>query len=642
MFNNYAGYNYTERSIYYNNKSISYSKISLKEIEEIINYNIKTLKEYFKKNKSNNKKIIEYRKNINSIINEITSLKDSIIINLNDKSDYYINFIKNICIEFFDFTEQIKMNDIEMIIKNYDHYQSNLKELNIKISNIHYLELFSDIKEKNITIIGGNGSGKSSFVSLLKQIYGNSMVIIPAQKLLQFDRTIPGIIDTKEEDIKKLQNIDSIESQRDQVYINSSPSSTVFSKLIISIANTHIKQLNYLREKNFKKRYKTILDEINEICKNFLKIKFVLDDNDYSLSVIDENNNIYSVNSLSDGEKAILYYVGNILYANKNSYIVVDEPETHLNPTIYNKLWDILELKKKDCQFIYVSHDVNFIKSRKNKQIFWMKKYIHPGNWCLKELDNIIPDDLVVEVYGSKNKILFCESEKGKDDEKIYNSIFGKVYTVIPVESCSNVINYTKAFNRKKEFHNNEAIGIIDNDNRSELEIEELKKDNIYATKFNELEMMLCDEEVIRSVFGKSYSVEEINRRIELFKNKFVESINNEKNKIILSFLKMKLDHKFKKFNLKAKDINDISAEIKNFIDSLNYENDIMKYNGIIDNYIIQKDYEGLLKICTLKGEIVDGLGNNILDNDFKNKAINNIIFSKSNYIKSKYFSDVK
>ena len=50
---------------------------------------------------------------------------------------------------------------------------------------------------------------------------------------------------------------------------------------------------------------------------------------------------------MSDGERVIFYVVGRVMLAKESSLIIVDEPEMHLHKAILNKLWDILEEKRK-------------------------------------------------------------------------------------------------------------------------------------------------------------------------------------------------------------------------------------------------------------------------------------------------------
>lgn len=76
----------------------------------------------------------------------------------------------------------------------------------------------------------------------------------------------------------------------------------------------------------------------------------------------------YPFMSLSDGEKAVFYYIAHILLAKDNSYIIVDEPENHLHLALIMKLWDALELVRSDCQFIYLTHNLEFAASRNNAE----------------------------------------------------------------------------------------------------------------------------------------------------------------------------------------------------------------------------------------------------------------------------------
>ena len=86
---------------------------------------------------------------------------------------------------------------------------------------------------------------------------------------------------------------------------------------------------------------------------NFPEITFYPETNDRVLEVI-RNGAKYSINGLSDGERCALFYIGNVLLAPENSYIVVDEPETFLNAAVYNELWDLLISERQDCQFIFL------------------------------------------------------------------------------------------------------------------------------------------------------------------------------------------------------------------------------------------------------------------------------------------------
>ena len=69
---------------------------------------------------------------------------------------------------------------------------------------------------------------------------------------------------------------------------------------------------------------------------------------------------------LSDGEKAAFYYIAMSMLTPQETCIIVDEPESHLNLAIVNQIWDRIEQERKDCQFIYLTHNPEFAAGRRN------------------------------------------------------------------------------------------------------------------------------------------------------------------------------------------------------------------------------------------------------------------------------------
>ncbi|MCC3665565.1 AAA family ATPase, partial [Staphylococcus haemolyticus] len=96
---------------------------------------------------------------------------------------------------------------------------------------------------------------------------------------------------------------------------------------------------------------------------------------------VDENECEYDFNNLSDGERQVFYFIANVLGNENDGYIIIDEPENHLNPQICISLWDELEKMKANSTFVYITHDPNFAITRTNSKILWSKKYIHPNYW---------------------------------------------------------------------------------------------------------------------------------------------------------------------------------------------------------------------------------------------------------------------
>ena len=158
-------------------------------------------------------------------------------------------------------------------------------------------------------------------------------------------------------------------------------------------------------------------------------------------------------NLLSDGEKSVFYYIGHILLALENSYIIVDEPENHLHLAICNRLWDCLEQERPDCKFIYLTHNLDFATSRTDSTILWNKSFIPPSQWNFEILPSseTIPEVLVMELVGSRKNICFCEGDtKSSLDYRLYSILFPN-YTIIPVSGHRNVIEYTNTYNTDRK-----------------------------------------------------------------------------------------------------------------------------------------------------------------------------------------------
>ena len=66
-----------------------------------------------------------------------------------------------------------KINDLEMV----------LKEIVEEFKRLEYLKILG---KENTVIVGGNGSGKSSLVSFLKDSDSENIIVIPAQKIMFF------------------------------------------------------------------------------------------------------------------------------------------------------------------------------------------------------------------------------------------------------------------------------------------------------------------------------------------------------------------------------------------------------------------------------------------------------------------------
>src|SRR5699024_4230459 len=119
----------------------------------------------------------------------------------------------------------------------------------------------------------------------------------------------------------------------------------------------------------------SILDQTIETWQKLIDHRKLIHNGEYEIHVETPEGKVYDFNKLSDGEKTIFYFIGHILLAQDNSYIIIDEPENHLNLSVCIKLWDTLEKIRTDCKFVYITHNLDFAISRNEKTLLWNKNF---------------------------------------------------------------------------------------------------------------------------------------------------------------------------------------------------------------------------------------------------------------------------
>ena len=155
----------------------------------------------------------------------------------------------------------------------------------------------------------------------------------------------------------------------------------------------------------------------------------------------DNATETYNGNLMSDGERAIFYFIAEVLVSKDNSLIIIDEPENHLHNSILERLWNEIEAERQDCVYLYITHNLDFARSRNNTQIVWVKNMNNNQKWDYKLLDsNEFSDDLLLEILGSRDGVLFVEGTADKSiDRKLYSRLFPQ-YNIMPLEGCTSVI----------------------------------------------------------------------------------------------------------------------------------------------------------------------------------------------------------
>ena len=311
----------------------------------------------------------------------------------------------------------------------------------------------------------------------------------------------------------------------------------------------------------------------------------------------------YHSAKLSDGEKAVLYYLGATALAPRNSVIFVDSPTMFLHPSSTRALWDKIELARRDCTFVYTTHDLQFATSRGNSATIWVKD-CNPATqeWDYELLPT--PEGLSEEAYlailGARKPVLFIEGDGIHSlDAKLYPLIFDD-FTVSSLGGCDRVIESTRTFNALRSFHNLAAWGIVDRDRRDQGEVGYLRNKNIMVPEVAEIENIFMVEDVIKAVaahFGRNpqTAFSKVKRTIvKLFTADIASQALQHTRHRMKRLVEHRIDGRFS-------NIEGLEHHIESLSEMLNprgmYESYCAEFNG----YAATDDYASILRVYNRK-----------------------------------------
>ncbi len=549
-----------------------------------------------------------------SILNTILWVKE---INEDIEGEIIPSSYDNILINSFDFLspmmdvirQNIRNNTIEKI-ENLDKFF--LSQIVANIDSYHFYKSLGFAQE-NTVVVGANGCGKTTLANTLqKSLNVKDGIVIPAQKLLiipTFSST-PNYAATAETynqyqrtilDDKQTFNA----SKEDDIpWGTARQYGSEFKKVLATLYSERMAKRNkfcdaYERgEELTRQQLQSALDVVINIW-NFLIEHRTLqcDDSNNLVLTGDGVNGSYPAFQMSDGERIILYLVGRVLLAPERALIIIDEPEMYLHKTIVDKLWNKLEGERRDCVFLYLTHDLQFAASRDAKKC-WIRSFEYPSKWNIEEIqDNVIPEELLLKLLGSRKKILFCEGKRNSLDSKIFELLF-EDYTITPVETCKDVINFTKAFNKIPNTVA-KAYGIIDRDFHSEDQLEKLKQQNVFSYGVAEIENLFLLPDVIAG-FAK-YKNEECD--IEDIETRILNKFEQDKQTQISQYVSSAINAYFKASHISVGNKKeDVEQNFQNFMSGVDINKLFNERESYINEVIANKKYEKAIMLYNNKG----------------------------------------
>ncbi|BCU65702.1 hypothetical protein F941_00650 [Acinetobacter bouvetii DSM 14964 = CIP 107468] len=387
---------------------------------------------------------------------------------------------------------------------------SELKKLSLPNIDAQIVEIEST---QSILFIGANGSGKTRLGSWVELDSPQNQIVhrISAQKSLTFpDSTTSQSIDLAEKDLLWGHPQWGVSNKRNKW--SNKPATTFqndFQKLMVYLFSDETEENAKFKRacRDSKERLDPPLTKIDQLKNLWERIlphrELIIGGLKIQTCPKGQFNKAYNSSEMSDGERVIFYLIGQCLAAPKNGILVIDEPEIHLHKSVQIPLWNEIEKLRSDCLFVYLTHDVDFASAKENAKKVWLKKF-DGQNWDWEEIseDQSLPNEMLLEILGSRKPIVFVEGENGSFDVSLYREILSD-FLVIPRGSCTQVIQSVKALKANSQLHHLDIYGIIDRDRRPQHEINKLEQDSIYVLNVAEVENLFCTQEVLEIVSNR-------------------------------------------------------------------------------------------------------------------------------------------
>jgi ABC-type molybdenum transport system ATPase subunit/photorepair protein PhrA len=469
----------------------------------------------------------------------------------------------------------------------------------------------------SLIFVGANGSGKTRLSVFIEEAVGEAAHRISAHLALNLNPSVPKIrgadairklrFGLENEGASVLHRVGQRwgSSTRAPVMMLNDFDSLIqalFADQSLTTLDTHTRY----RSGTLTQATATKFETLSEIWQRLLPHRqLVITSDDIQVSVTNVPGK-YSASDMSDGERAIFYLIAQSLLAADSSLLVIDEPELHVHPSIMSSLWDEIEAARKDCAFLFITHDLNFAAVR-SAQKYLIKTYAASPAWTLETVpeDSGFSEEITTLILGSRRPILFVEGDGSSLDLAIYRCCYPQ-WTVVPRGSCEEVVHAVVTMRANAQLTRITCAGIVDADDHTTDDIQYLNGLGVFPLPVSEVENLILLPEVSREIARlDGYDGAELEEQLAKLKTAIFDTLQSQGaiDEVVVGYCRRRIDRILKKIDLSApKNVNDLAKEYSTQTENLDIASLSVDAANKIQNALANGDLSSLLIIYSNKG----------------------------------------
>lgn len=475
---------------------------------------------------------------------------------------------------------------------------------------------------RQITIVGGAGAGKSRFMRALMESFGSRAFSISALGSLSCEPS---------------GSVESLFRSRPMFTADTRPA-TDLDRLAIMLFQDEFHYLLTVKGQSLLegKRMRlepTKLDSLVRIWQDIFPDNTVMREQGTLRFSTPGGSDLISTSKLSSSEKTVLYYIAAALYAPENGVVFVDNPGLFLHPAMLHVVWNAVEGLRPDCAFVYNTSDVDFMNSRTENVSIWVRSQDTAAHaWDYEVLPpGAMPDDLTTCLLGIRRPVLFIEGDgKHSIDAKLYPLVF-PYHSVRSLGSCNKVIEATRSFSDIQQIHHLDSYGIVDRDRRNDEEVAYLRRKNIMVPEVAEVENIFMLESVMDIMARKRGRNPE--RVVAKVRNSVMKMFESHFREQVLLHVRHRMKRMLEcRGDARVRTVDELENHLRSLPDIIDVRR---HYDALMREFrriVKERDYPAVLKVFNHKPMLPDSQVAGLLGYKNKDSYISGVLWTLKNH----------